>query len=203
MKSEKIVNAIESVEPEVGAKERIYNKTLEKAAKKREKIVKIKRALRYALPSAACVAVIAVAAVAVVYNSVTSPLYEGESYYETVSSADDFKELGIYFSLPDGAENAEYYIIGGNIARAVFSVNGAEYTVSASEQNGDFSGVTDESVGSETIDSESGAVLETLESGEYKARWSDGKITYHITASGDVEKDDFLSVAWEIIASTR
>ena len=59
----------------------------------------------------------------------------------SVDGASDFETLGIAIDAPKGAADAEYSIIGGELAQITFTLDGVEYTYRAQKTDGDISGL--------------------------------------------------------------
>lgn len=147
----------------------MYQNILEKAQGEKEKAAQKKspaKILRIAIPAAAClcIAVWGITHTNFFGSSPAASLTEdlgvqGANPFLEVSSAEEFKKIGIDIEAPEGAENISYAIISGNIASISYDKDGDSYTFRASEQSGDFSGIYGEVISSEPLDSESGAVL--------------------------------------------
>ncbi len=192
MSKEKIKNAIDAVEPEAGAKERMYQNIMKKALKQADHESKpggqkklTAKILRYALPVAACLCLAATGIFRLAHGK--TPDAPGESSVQIanpfveVNSADDFKAIGVALDAPAGAENIAYTIIDNRIADVVFEIGGMSFTVRASAQSGDFSGLfgTEETL--ETVDARNNAVLSVVktDNSEYfKVTWTNGKVNY-------------------------
>ena len=102
-----------------------------------------------------------------------------------MSPAKDAKEiserLGFEVKVPGGAEDTECHIIDGKIADIQFLYRGLPYTLRASAEDGDFSGIYADEIRTEDIDAETDATLTTYQSGDEiyrKLTWKDGQITY-------------------------
>lgn len=198
-----IKSSIEQIEPADGARERmlanIKRKAAEQTAEQTEptanpqkaKILPVRRFLNWALPIAACF-VIAIAGTALLSNRqtpsdtqesvLTGPGVELANPFQPVENAAAFKErLGIELNAPEGAENTEYTIIDGELADIWFEYRDHAYTLRASRQSGDFSGLNGISAGTEQIDAKTDAALETIRSGDEfyrKITWTDGAVTF-------------------------
>lgn len=190
----RIRESIESIEPREGARERMLANIRSKAeaqVKPQEKTVKTKmipinKILKWALPIAACAAIVIIG-VKLLPNGSTASENDGSvveiaNPFEPVESASVFAEkLGIELDAPDGASNVEYTLVDGNMANIDFEYSGHFYTLRASGQSGDFSGLNGIDAGTEQIDSASNAVLTAIRSGDEiyrKIEWTDGEINY-------------------------
>lgn len=154
----------------------MYQNILEKAQGEKEKAAQKKssaKILRIAIPAAACLclAVLGISRINFSDNPPVSSSSEGfgveaANPFLEVSSAEDFKKIGIDIEAPEGAENTVYAIISGEIASISYDKDGDSYTFRASEQSGDFSGIYGDVISSEPLDSESGAVLTVQRGGD-------------------------------------
>lgn len=192
MKSGEIARSLEKIEPQGGAKQRMYGNILEKAGKTRKRPTAAKL-LRIAAPIAACLCVVVIGAL-IVKNSqpgTVMPPVLGQSPYEQVDSAADFLKLGIDIDAPPDSQSAQYAIIDGSIANIEFLYGEYSYTVMASEQSGDFSGIFGETLSAESLGSKFGGLLERVDcSGDiyHKISWSSGKINYILWSSSAPEQ---------------
>ena len=208
MNENKIKNALDSVEPTDGAKERMYNNIMKKAEKQKieaETPVKKPKAIRYitryALPIAACFCLLVLGITRFLpAKAPTEPdesnVLGGNPFVE-VQSADDFKSLAITLDAPDGAKEVSYAIIDGKIADVSFTFNKKSFTVRASAQEGDFSGLSGEVISTETIDAKTNAVLTAVQTdiGTYqKITWTNGKINYCLFGMDGADKLQTIAV---------
>lgn len=192
MSENRIQDAINSVEPEAGAKERMYQNILKKAqqasvpaetpAEKKKKPIPF---VRYALPVAACFCLLVIGATHLLpWNTPNDPNggnMQVSNPFAEVSSAEDFKTIGITLDAPAGAQNVQYTIIDNEIAEVRFEMDGKNYTARASAQSGDFSGLYGSEEEIETIDAAQDAVLSAVQidgSQYYKIVWTNGKVSY-------------------------
>ncbi|MCM1166576.1 MAG: hypothetical protein NC299_13640 [Lachnospiraceae bacterium] len=190
---DKFKAAIESIEPENGAKERMLANIKRKAAEQRVPEKK-PLPLKWAAPLAACL-VVAVAAVigvrtlpSLTETANSSEYVQNGSPFQPVDSAEEFvKRLGITLDAPTGASDVQYAIIDNETANVDFSYNGVPYTARASKQGGDFSGISGVEISVEQLDSADNAVLTVLSSGDtyLKLTWTDGTVSYVLTCMGD------------------
>ena len=114
MSDNTIRKAIDSVEPENGAKERMYRNIMKKARqaaleeKPAEQKKKAALFVRYALPAAACLCLLVIGVARFAYES--TPIQPGEEFVQggnpfvEAESADAFKPLSITLDAPDGAQ---------------------------------------------------------------------------------------------------
>lgn len=135
-------------------------------------------------------------------NKKTSPAQSVESKIQIsnpfieVSDADAFKTLGITLDAPKAAQDVSYYIIGGEIAEVRFLLDGKNYLIRASAQEGDFSGLYGRESETEPVDSKQNADIVSVDIGSgiyHKITWSDGKINYCLYGTDGAEKDRVLS----------
>ena len=213
MSERKIQDAINSVEPQVGAKERMYQNIMKKAEqqtvpkktpeKKKNKPI---RFVRYALPIAACFCLLVIGAARFLPEK--APTASGESDVQIanpfvqVQSAEDFKAIGITLDAPAGAKNVEYVIIDNEIAQVLFEISGKNYTVRASAQSGDFSGLCGDEKEIKTIDAAQNAVLSavTIDSLKYcKITWTNGKINYCLYGTDGADETQITAVYEAVI----
>lgn len=203
----KIKNAIESIEPRDGAKERMLANIKRKAAEQNRKTSAAKRKspsfaeiAKWALPVAACLVIAAVGIK--VIPTLAAPEESSEvlvgSPFETVNSADEFeKQLGIAIDAPMGASEVEYTIIDGNTADIHFSYGENVYSLRASGQSGDFSGLYGVKAAAEQLDSANNAVLTTIRSGDQtflKLTWTDEKVNYILSNTDGGNEDEIKEI---------
>ena len=201
MSENRIQDAINSVEPEAGAKERMYQNILEKAqqasvpaetpGEKKKKPIPF---VRYALPIAACFCLLIIGAARLLpWNTTDKPGENGVQIpnpFVEVSGADDFKSIGITLDAPAGAQNVQYTIIDNEIAEVRFTVDGKNYTTRASAQSGDFSGLYGSEEQLETIDAAHNALLSAVQidgTQWYKIVWTNGKVNYCLYGTDGAE----------------
>lgn len=205
--NDKIGRAIESIEPRDGAKERMLANIKRKATvQKQETSDTKKKALsfaevaKWALPIAACL-VVAVVGIKVIPQLAAPDEPSGVlvgNPFVTVKSADEFeKQLGIVIDAPEGANGVEYAIIDSNIAEVYFSYGEDVYSLRASEQGGDFSGLYGVEAAAEQFNSANNAVLTTIHSDDQtflKLTWTDGKINYILSNTGGGNEDEIKEI---------
>lgn len=203
--------SIDKIEPSEGARERMLRnikmkaaeqqKTAEKPKPENRKVLTLNRIAKWALPVAACLA-IAIVGIRIVPDFV-SPGVESDSgiqlanpFAEVQSSAEFEKQLGIAIDAPNGSENTAYFILDGSIANINFEYGGRSYTLRASKQSGDFSGVNGTLIKSDKIDAENDALLETIrgEFNYYKLIWTDGAVKYILVNNSETFTDDIIGI---------
>jgi len=208
MKESEIRKAFERIEPTADAKERMYQRIEQKAqSAKPVKKSPVIRFVRIAVPLAACLGIAFLGVVHFMPSEQTKsdssmPIDLYAAPYQEVEAAENFEDTGISIDAPDGAENVSYAIIDGNTVSIDFSYNGHSYSLRASEQSGDFSGISGEIVASEQFDSKTSAVLYQIDAGDeiyLKAQWSDGKVHYFLTNTDQAEGSEVKSVALLLI----
>ena len=100
-----------------------------------------------------------------------------------------------------GAANVTYKSLSTD-----FDYNGHIYTLSASKEDYESSGPVGEIIEYDEIDSETNAVIYSIDSGDtvsFQARWSNGTYSYLLCSTDEVEKEDFLAVSAEVIENNR
>ena len=206
MSEKKIKESIDAIEPEAGAKERMYQNILKKAqqAAPAEKPAQPKKKtapfLRYALPIAACFCLLVVGLAKLLPEGASQPGGDNVQIpnpFVEVESADDFRPLSITLDAPSGAQEVSYFIIDGAMAEVRFALDGKTYQARASAQEGDFSGLNGTESDAETVDAKTNAVLVRvdLDTGTYqKITWTNGKINYCLYGTDGAGKDQVLAV---------
>lgn len=209
MSKNKIQNSVNSVEPENGAKERMYQNIMKKAQQQTAAVEKKKKPIpfaRYALPVAACLCLIIFGAARLIPSStpvepdgnnvqIANPFVEADS-------AEDFKSIAISLDAPDDAKNVRYAIIDNEIVDVQFELNGASFTARASVQSGDFSGLNGSEEELEAIDAAYNAVLSVVHIDSeqiYKVTWTNGNANYCLYAADEVQSEQ-IKAAYEAIA---
>lgn len=206
-----IRSSIDNIEPADGARERMLRNIRRKAAEQtsqtpqetaKPKTLPLNRILKWALPAAACL-VIAVVGIRVIPGIVSSPVDSGSEVqianpFQAVNSADEFEErLKFRIDAPAGSEDIAYSILDGEIAQADFIFGGNSYTLRASKQSGDFSGINGTLIKSDKIDAANDAVLETIRGMEfnyYKLTWTDGAVNYILANNTEIATEDITGV---------
>lgn len=208
--NEKIKNSIDKIEPESGAKERMYQNILEKAAKAEKPKITAAKAARIALPVAACLCLV-VFGISKQYHQPdtveqpeesvslggdTSGEFLGNPYIEA-ENASAFEALGITMDAPDGSEKVSYAVIGGEIAEVVFSLDGHSYRLRAAK-SGDISGLNGEIISREPIENGGDAELITIKIdgfGESRLiEWTSDSIHFSLSNSDGAAGDEMRAV---------
>lgn len=214
---ERIRKAIDSIEPEEGARERMLAgiKSKAKAEEQRRRVMR-SRSLQW-LAAAACFCLVVWGAFrfsGVLGGNVTppdgtveqsDPLVMAGSPYEDVADADAlYEKTGVRIDAPAGAEDVMYSVYDKSIAHLIFTREGVTYAVMAAAKSGDFSGVGGETLSSEMIDAKTSAVLTKVNddfSGEkWKVAWTDGRISYYLTCPADADAEAVKKTALDVIA---
>lgn len=210
--NKKIKNSIDKINPAPDAEQRMYKNIMSKmqeehtAARKRAGLIKT---LKIALPAAAClcIAVIVISHTGlpgIPSDPVTSDYsgVEAANPFSEVSSAEEFKKIGIAIDAPINSENIHYAIIDQSIASICFDKNGHNYTFRASEQSGDFSGICGDEISREQLNSKSNAVLITQKgdkSDYIKIYWTDGRVNYYLSNTDGSDAEALKALALELI----
>ncbi len=212
----RIKDAIDSIEPAEGAKERMLANIMAKAAEQTKKesspenanmeqktsVIKFNRIMRWVLPLAACCALVLIGGIVVPgivkdHNSkiggdnvqIPNPLV-------SVDDAGVFEEkLGIKTDAPAEATDTEYLIIDGRIADIRFSMGQHAYILRASKSNDDFSGLYGKETDMGKLDKD--ATLTKISSGEqewFKITWKEGKINFVLTNTDGASEEDIKAV---------
>lgn len=207
MSEKKIKESIDAIEPEAGAKERMYQNIMKKAqqAAPAEKPAEPKKKpipfVRYALPIAACLCLVVIGVTKFLPGN--TPMRPDESNVQSgnpfveVEDAEAFKALSVTLDAPEGAQETSYAIIDGKIAEIQFELNGKSYLARASAQEGDFSGLNGKDRLQETIDAKNNAVLTEVQTdlcAYYKIVWTNGKINYCLYGTDGADKSQVLAV---------
>lgn len=210
----KIHNSIANIEPADGAKDRMLKNIRQKSAmqqeaaqpsqlKKNPKVISYKHIAKWAAPVAACFVLLIAGSF---FMNDTPPVSDSSDVqalppFVAVDSPQEITELlGIEIHAPADAENVQYSILDGKIAQIDFSWNGQEYTLRASAQDGDFSGVHGEESASELINAETNAQYTVIpdEGISYsKISWTNGTIRFYLTCSG--ERPEEIKDAYQLI----
>lgn len=207
MSEKKIKESIDAIEPEAGAKERMYQNIMKKAqqaapaekpAEPKKKVIPF---VRYALPIAACLCLVMIGVAKFLPGN--TPMHPDESNVQggnpfvEVEDAEAFRALSVTLDAPEGAQETSYAIIDGKIAEIQFELNGKSYLARASAQEGDFSGLNGKDRLQETIDAKNNAVLTEVQTdlcAYYKIVWTNGKINYCLYGTDGADKSQVLAV---------
>ena len=219
-----IRKAIEMIEPDNAAKERMFANIKRKATEqtagqqKSEKILRFNAVMKWALPVAACLVLVVAGVLAMPYllrgGAKFAANYDAADPMEPMALADSAQianpwsetenayslaeGTGIEIDAPENAEKAEYRALGDEIAEVTFVVDGHEYSLRASGRGDDFSGLYGTIAKESSIASANGnAELTELQSGEeiyLKIEWSNGETNYVMTNTDGASKEEFLTV---------
>lgn len=214
MKEHEIKTAFDEIQPEAGAQERMYANILKKAAaEKEDQNVEEKHPAvqkRRTIPMwrrwgslAACLAVVIAVGLALPHLSDRSeqndPPVLGGSPFEDVDGVDDFEKLGFTIDAPENAENIQYCIVDGEIARVRFSVGDHKYTYEAAKLDGNFSCADGDAVGSVSLSAKYDAVLDRLSPDTWRAHWTQDGVSYYLTNFDGAEEAAMTDIADTLI----
>lgn len=203
MNQNKIKKALEEIEPAPGARERMYQNILRKAA---EQQAAPKEENITAFPArknpqwkrwgslAACLALVLAVGLLLprLRNSDIEPpgppVMVG-SPYEDVAGPEDFAKLGFTIAAPAEAEDLYYCIYDGEIARVDFTLDACEYTYEAAKLSGNFSRLQGEAASTSSLDAASNATLDHLPDGSWRAHWQQGELSFYLTSSAASEEE--------------
>lgn len=200
--NEKIRKSIEKIEPEAGAKERMYQNILKKAAQAEQPKMSPARIARIALPIAACLCIVLLGILrlspdAGVAETPEESTVQGGNPYVEVENASAFAPLGISIDAPADAEEKAYAIISGEIAEIVFRLDGHSYRLRASK-GGDFSGINGEIVSREPIENGGDAEIVTLKVpgvGECRlVEWTADGVRFSLSNTDGAADDELRAV---------
>ena len=207
MNENDIKKAVNSVEPEPGAKERMYQNIMKKAeltasaGKAAEPKKKTAVYYRRILSAAACVCIAAFGVLWCIRGGVQQQPTEnnvfGGNPFVEVENAEAFKSFSVTLDAPDGAQDISYAVIDGRMAEVRFTLNGKSYLARASAQDGDFSGLNGIESEAETVDAKTNAVLVNVEGTDgviCKISWTNGKISYCLFGTDGAGKDEVTAV---------
>ncbi len=208
MSEKKIKESIDAIEPEAGAKERMYQNILKKAQQQANPVEEPPiqknrpiRFIRYALPIAACFCLLVIGIARIIpdntlFNPSENDVQGGNPFVE-VENAEAFNALSITLEAPAGAQKVSYAIIDSNIAEIQFELDGKSYLARASAQDGDFSGLNGQELSQETIDAKNSAVLTEVQTDlytYYKIVWTNGKIKYCLSGTDGAAREQVIAV---------
>lgn len=209
--SNNIKRSMENITVSDEARDRMYENIMKKASAEKKKPIIMYRTIGLA---AACIAVICAAAALGISNtdniSVPDTTEMSSETAHTVTPApsggelaalpftedytiDDIKAAGLDITLPEGAEVIFCNIWKDGQLDVRFSLNGHDYYYSATETEGDFSGIYGIVSESENI-SDTNAVLDTTSEGYFKSRWNGEKYYYCFSNTDGTDKDDMISL---------
>ena len=179
MNENKIKEAIDTIEVDQYQKNRMYNNILEKANKKKHNSIN-PSLLRYGL-SFCCLLILA-CIIIVPKLTTEESILSGNPFME-VDDPKDFKDIGINIDAPENATDKNYIIIDEQIAYITFKVDGIDYEIKASQQQGDFTGINGTIAKQESIDSKYNAVLYIIntDTSSYQLiNWTNGKVRFNL-----------------------
>ncbi len=152
---------------------------------------------------AACLAIVIAVGLALPHLSDRSeqndPPVLGGSPFEDVDGVDDFEKLGFTIDAPENAENIQYCIVDGEIARVRFSVGDHKYTYEAAKLDGNFSCADGDAVGSVSLSAKSDAVLDRLSPDTWRAYWTQDGVSYYLTNFDGAEEAAMTDIADTLI----
>ena len=230
MNENEVKTAFDAIEPERGARERMYANILKKAAAQKAAVPEKKTDAPAAENDASatvvslpvrrptpmwkrCSAMAACLALAVTVtlgflspflsrdSEANEPPVMGSSPFEDVQSAEEFEALGFSIDAPEGAEDVAYCIYDGAIARVDFTLSGHDYTYEAAQLDGNFSRADGEAVGSVSLNAEYGATLDRLSPDVWCAHWSKDGVSYYLTNFDGAEESAITGVADTLMES--
>lgn len=200
--NDRIKSSIDKIEPESGAKERMYQSILKKAAKAEKPKLSPAKVARIALPLAACVCVVILGVTrllpgaGIVDDPIESTVLGGNPYVE-VEDAAAFAPLGFTVDAPEDSADKSYAIIGGDIAEIRFSLDEHSYTLRASK-SADISGMNGEIVSREPLGNGKDAELITMRVdgvGECRLiEWTSDSVHLSLTNSDGAAGDELRAV---------
>ena len=179
MNENKIKEAIDTIEVDQYQKNRMYNNILEKANKKKHNSIN-PSLLRYGL-SFCCLLILA-CIIIVPKLTTEESILSGNPFME-VDGPKDFKDIGINIDAPENATDKNYIIIDEQIAYITFKVDGIDYEIKTSQQQGDFTGINGTIAKQESIDSKYNAVLYIIntDTTTYQLiNWTNGKVSFNL-----------------------
>ncbi len=214
MNENEIKKALDDIEPEAGAQERMYANILKKAAAQREAPVEDLEAVRAAAKKralrrqrwgllAACFAVILALGVALPRlldrTEPTDPPLLGGSPFEDVDGPEGFAKLGFAVAAPEGAEDAVYAILDGEIARVRFTLGGHDYIYEAARLDGNFSPAEGAAQESRSLDAGTDAVLDRVSPEVWRAHWTAEGVSRYLTNFDGAPESEITALALALI----
>lgn len=211
MKDEHIIHSLDTIEPENGAKSRMYENIKRKAEHNNISSIKqtaVRKKIRRILPLAACLCLVLLGASSLFSKKTPDaqpPLLSNSmgginnpALANSDVSADDFQTLGILLDAPADAENIKYSLLNETIAQVQFDWKTNSYFIRASTEDGDFSGLFGEVIASEELDSKTDAVLYTVSADEtdsWKVVWYNAQCCYYLCNSDGAAKESVIELA--------
>lgn len=199
MSEQKIKNAIDGIQPESGAKERMLQNIRTKARKQKAQ-KKPGYFLRYGLPVAACICLLAVSLFRLLPEDApsrpTGHAVQGGNPFTDGAAAVDFQALGITLDAPADAQRVSRTIVGGNTAEVYFLWNGKGFLARASAAVEELSGLHGQVTARETLDAQNNLVLSVIrtEDKEYELlTWTEGTVRYCLYGTDGADRAQVLS----------
>lgn len=202
MKENEVKKALEQIQPEPGARERMYANILKKAAQQAPEQAESKPKKGLSRPAvwrwcavAACL-VLLVAAIAVpkLGGGPEQDFVLAGSPYEDVAGPEGFEKLDLSIDAPEQAQDIAYCIVNGSIARVTFSSQGHRYTYEAARLEENFSGVLEEATERRAVEGREDITLERLTSGAWRACWRKGEVRYYLTNFDGASEEDIIKI---------
>ncbi|MEA4911181.1 MAG: hypothetical protein VB092_01020 [Oscillospiraceae bacterium] len=117
-----------------------------------------------------------------------------------VKSSGDFEALGVYLSVPQGAENVKYYIISNELAEILFDYAGASFTYRAALSEEDISGVYEEFEADPGIyeagegDTKVALLVQTAKTGGKLVTWQLESATFSLYTTTPLTDDEIVAI---------
>ena len=176
---------------------------------KKTKVIPLSKIMSWGAAAAACliIGIIGVNVIPMILPGTdmgvtgSDPIQIGNPFEDVANAKVIEDRLGISIDAPAGAKQVSYHVIDGKMADVIFTVNGHEYDLRASEQSGDISGIYGIEADVVQIDSETNAILTVLRDEEEiytKIEWTDGKINYVVSNTDRAEKEELIAVYGQV-----
>ena len=116
-----------------------------------------------------------------------------------------FEAIGVHMVLPEGAEDASFFIINQEVADAQFTLDGVAYTYRASDTAEDFAGIferfKDEAIAQNYDYGETSleVLIKTTDSGGRLASWAWGSTKYTLYTAAQVEDDTITDLTMKLV----
>lgn len=217
MSENEVKKAFDAIEPEDGAQERMYANILKKAAAQKENqpvkedapVTQKHRPIpvwqRWG-SLAACLAIVVAAGFVLPRffdrSEPDDPPVMVGSLFEDLDGADGFEKLGFSIDAPEDADNIQYCIVDGEIARVRFSVDDHKYTYEAAKLDGNFSCADGDAVGSVALNAKYDAVLDRLSQDKWRAHWSNGEVSYYLSNFDGAVEEDITDLVQTLISAS-
>lgn len=231
MSENEIKKAFDEIEPEAGAQERMYANILKKAAAQGAAMPEARNDAPAAegsgsakvtqLPSrhpmplwkrysamAACLALALTVTLGFLSpflnrdQEASDPPVMVGSPFEDLDGADGFEKLGFSIDAPEDADNIQYCIVDGEIARVRFSVDDHKYTYEAAKLGGNFSCADGDAVGSAALNAKYDAVLDRLSQDKWRAHWSNDEVSYYLSNFDGAGEEDITDLVQTLISAS-